>query len=824
MIRKIQSILLILLLNLTTLHAFPRYEFDSILNAPGVSDAQKTSLDLKAPARLAVYYGWPSLVNEAQGDVNKAVATFSAFDIVVLGDGLEHPEHGDHVKTQEIIAQLTEVEVYGYVDMGVTTQNLSLETAQQYVDEWAAMGVTGIFWDDAGYDYGVDRQRQNALIDYTHAKGLKVFINAWNPDDVFADDPDMTHLNHGDSYLAESWLIGADNYQDLQHWQTKAEKLRQYHKQTAVQMLGLSTGPIEGDLNWPGHPYQMAWWGALLYDLNALGYTVTHYSSGGQYADHLIVPPQPDLTGLRFTSEQVNHQLDNSYHSRDTNQGEIGIGGDGSTWGLGYYRKTDNPLYTAIYYGNQGWAIEDLAALETWTGKKNSVVVLFTSFNEAFPTTQVENLWNNGNTPLITLEPQGYTAAQLAAGDADAIATQWAADFKAWLNQGENRSAFLRFGHEMNGNWYSWSGDPTHYVNAWQRLHAILSAQGCKWVWAVNNTDVNSPAAEQYYPGDDYVDWLAIDGYNWGKSQPNADWDTWLGFPQIFDNMLKRLVALSPNKPILIAEMGTSSVVSTNEVGQGISDAARKAQWLSHTYLLGAKTYPQIKLVAYFNEDKAGATTLISGESDWAIFNNGSQDNRWGIPEAEFDPNKRVQAYADAMDTDYYIYRFPFFGTYVAFNAASYTVSESDSFVSINVTRSGDGAVSVDYATTDDTAIADRDYLAASGTLSWSDDETTDKIFTVDIIDDGKVEGDETVILSLGNPTGGAELGEPDTAVLTITDSTPFNCKSVTEIPKKECKALIALYNSTDGENWIDNTGWHVTNMPCEWYGVRVNM
>jgi parallel beta-helix repeat protein len=162
--------------------------------------------------------------------------------------------------------------------------------------------------------------------------------------------------------------------------------------------------------------------------------------------------------------------------------------------------------------------------------------------------------------------------------------------------------------------------------------------------------------------------------------------------------------------------------------------------------------------------------------------------------------------------------------SYLQFSKAKYTVNENKNTVTITVTRTdgSNGAVSVDYATTDETATAGSDYADATGTLNWGDGDASKKTFTVDIIDDSEVEGDETLILSLDNVTGGAGLGEPNTAVLTITDddSTPFNCKQVTEIPKNECKALIALYDSTDGENWLDNTGWNVTNSPCSWYGV----
>ncbi|TGO02349.1 hypothetical protein PN36_26485 [Candidatus Thiomargarita nelsonii] len=162
--------------------------------------------------------------------------------------------------------------------------------------------------------------------------------------------------------------------------------------------------------------------------------------------------------------------------------------------------------------------------------------------------------------------------------------------------------------------------------------------------------------------------------------------------------------------------------------------------------------------------------------------------------------------------------------SYLQFSSATYNVNESGGTVSITVTRTegSSGAVSVDYASSDDTATAGSDYTAADGTLNWDDDDAADKIFMVDIIDDSEVEENETLILSLGNVTGGAGLGEPKTAVLTITDndSTTFKCNSVTEIPKKECKALIALYDSTDGENWLDNEGWKMTNTPCSWNGV----
>jgi Leucine-rich repeat (LRR) protein len=47
-----------------------------------------------------------------------------------------------------------------------------------------------------------------------------------------------------------------------------------------------------------------------------------------------------------------------------------------------------------------------------------------------------------------------------------------------------------------------------------------------------------------------------------------------------------------------------------------------------------------------------------------------------------------------------------------------------------------------------------------------------------------------------------------------------FDCSTVSEIPQAECLALVALYNSTNGANWSNKSGWLVANTPCSWDGV----
>jgi beta-mannanase len=251
-------------------------------------------------------------------------------------------------------------------------------------------------------------------------------------------------------------------------------------------------------------------------------------------------------------------------------------------------------------------------------------------------------IWNAGRTPLITWEPytpgvqtasvdtqalverNEYDAyiesladttpddieVRIKNGEYDGYIDRWADRLRKSLAESNGRQAYVRLAHEMNGDWYPWS--PTvgsssveSYVRMWQRVHDRFEQQGLggdavQWMWCVNATDVGSYSAEELYPGDGYVDWLGVDGYNWGASQ---DWSSWESPDSIYGGMLDRLRGLA-DKPVCVAEFA-----STSETASGY-DPQQKDSWVHDTL-----TYFDdrgVDMWCWFNEDK---------ETDWAIFN-----------------------------------------------------------------------------------------------------------------------------------------------------------------------------------------------------------
>jgi hypothetical protein len=113
---------------------------------------------------------------------------------------------------------------------------------------------------------------------------------------------------------------------------------------------------------------------------------------------------------------------------------------------------------------------------------------------------------------------------------------------------------FLRWAWEMNGNWYTWGGakngnDPGGFVAAWRRIHDIFTARratNVAWVWGPNCYSVPDQSwndMTRYYPGDAYVDWVAVSGYFASRETPDY----------LFGPVVRNYAG---RKPIMIAETG----------------------------------------------------------------------------------------------------------------------------------------------------------------------------------------------------------------------------------------------------------------------------
>jgi beta-mannanase len=154
--------------------------------------------------------------------------------------------------------------------------------------------------------------------------------------------------------------------------------------------------------------------------------------------------------------------------------------------------------------------------------------------------------------------------------------------------------------HEMNGNWYPWSVDTNGnsartFVAAWRHVHDLFTQAGAtnvSWVWTINTfTGLHESARRigAFYPGDAYVDWVSMTGFNWGTSNT---WNTWQGVDEIFRDAYRALVRFE--KPIMISEIGT---VTTG------GDAAR---WTRRSLARLRDGYPRIKAIVWFDSRYPG--------------------------------------------------------------------------------------------------------------------------------------------------------------------------------------------------------------------------
>jgi beta-mannanase len=220
-----------------------------------------------------------------------------------------------------------------------------------------------------------------------------------------------------------------------------------------------------------------------------------------------------------------------------------------------------------------------------------------------FPIALAEAINDRGAVPLISWEPwdwdggteqPAYALRRILAGDHDALIDRWATEVAAY-----RRPVLLRFAPEMNGDWRPWSiglnGNRAHeYVATWRHVRERFARAGAAnaiWVWnPIIAYDGSTPLAE-LFPGTDEVDWLAVDGYNWGSTR---NWG-WQSYADIFAPTINALHRLAPGRPLMIAETGSAP-------------DRRKASWVTDT--LTSARADGVRAVVWFE---------FSKETDWRL-------------------------------------------------------------------------------------------------------------------------------------------------------------------------------------------------------------
>jgi len=235
-----------------------------------------------------------------------------------------------------------------------------------------------------------------------------------------------------------------------------------------------------------------------------------------------------------------------------------------------------------------------ISDFEVLVGVHQTRIGWYESLDKPYPAASIAAVQARGSIPYIVLEPfdayLGDTASMgpsrldgIISGQYDDVLNSWAQSAAA-----NGLPMEITFGHEMNGDWFTWGylngnngNTPEKFIQAFQYVVDLFRAAGAdnvSWVWTINAswTDDFSVA----FPGDEYVDRMGMNGFNWGDfpkgthatSDPDFYRD-WRDFEDIFgqwdpnnpngvDNY-NALCALDPTAPIIIGEFSSTPEPAT---------------------------------------------------------------------------------------------------------------------------------------------------------------------------------------------------------------------------------------------------------------------
>jgi hypothetical protein len=266
-------------------------------------------------------------------------------------------------------------------------------------------------------------------------------------------------------------------------------------------------------------------------------------------------------------------------------------------------------------YDNQAESsLQPIITLEDSLGTVFPLIHIYTAWGskreQRFPSDQVEAIQTLGSIPVITWEPwlndfdeleylmpanktdrNDHGLKDITAGKYDSYLTKWAQEAAKFEG-----NILLRYGHEMNDPYrYPWgpqNNETKDFITSWKHIVDLFRAEGAtnvSWVWAPH---LAYGKFDEFYPGDEYVDWIATGTLNYGTVAP---WSQWWSFEEIFAKHYENLVQYK--KPILIAEFGSLAV------------GGNQAEWYQKALSDFPTRFPAVKGLIFFHNGSDATTT-----------------------------------------------------------------------------------------------------------------------------------------------------------------------------------------------------------------------
>jgi hypothetical protein len=255
--------------------------------------------------------------------------------------------------------------------------------------------------------------------------------------------------------------------------------------------------------------------------------------------------------------------------------------------------------YFGVYEPSAPYTYAQVRQFATATQSQPQVALYYSNWGEPFATSFADAAYSSHATTMVQILPNTVSLARIADGSTDRYLRDFAVAVRTF-----RRPVIIGFAPEMNGNWYDWgyqNSSPATWVAAWRRVVDVFRANGADnviWLWTVNMIYRGSGPLKDYWPGNDYVNWVGIDAYFVPAKH---------AFKNVVGPTLRQVKAVTSD-PIILSETGIAPGAGKVPTLRQLFAGVRADHLLGFVYFDGNQTEDAHYHYQWRLEDSPAAT------------------------------------------------------------------------------------------------------------------------------------------------------------------------------------------------------------------------